>query len=158
MQGKIFHRRAVRGVAIFELAKGLVVLLVGLGVVSLVHRDAWDAAENLLGILHVSPERHHAKVFLDLAGNVTDTKLWAVAASAALYSTLRFIEAYGLWRVRAWAQWLAFASGALYLPFEVYELVRRPGPIHAGILAANLGIVLYMLFLRLSRQTVETPD
>ena len=155
-QGKISHLHALRGVAILELAKGLVVLLVGFGVVSLLHRDAWDAAENSLRILHVSPERHYAQIFLNLADNVTDAKLWAVAACAAAYSTLRFIEAYGLWHARAWAQWFALVAGALYLPFEMYELVQRPSLLHAGILLVNLGIVLYMLFLRLSgREKVE---
>ena len=157
-QGEIFHLHALRGVAILELAKGLVVLLVGFGVVSLLHRDAWDVAENLLRILHISPERHYAQIFLDLADNVTDAKLWAVAACAAAYSTLRFIEAFGLWHARAWAQWFALVAGALYLPFEMYELVQRPSLLHAGILVANLGIVLYMLFLRLSRRTGESAD
>ncbi len=149
--GRISHLHALRGVAVLELAKGLVVLLVGFGVVSLLHRDAWDTAVNLLRILHVSPERHFAQVFLNLVDNVTDARLWAVAAGAAAYSTLRFLEAYGLWYVRAWAQWIALVSGALYLPFEMYELVRRPTLLHVVILAANLSIVLYMMFLRLSK-------
>jgi uncharacterized membrane protein (DUF2068 family) len=155
MHAHISQLQALRAVAIFELAKGLVVLLLGFGVVSLVHRDAWDAAENLLRWLHVSPEHHYAQVFLNLADNVTDAKLWAVAAGAAAYSVIRFIEAYGLWHARAWAEWFALIAGALYLPFEVYELVRRPNALHAGVLAANLAIVLYMLFLRLSAQMRE---
>jgi uncharacterized membrane protein (DUF2068 family) len=158
MHGKLSQIRALRAVAIFELAKGLVVLLLGFGVVSLVHRDAWDAAENLLRMLHVSPEHHYAQVFLNLADNVTDAKLWAVAAGAAAYSTIRFIEAYGLWHARAWAEWFALVAGALYLPFEMYELVRRPSLLHAGILVANLAIVLYMLFLRLSAQMGESVE
>ena len=64
----------------------------------MVHKDAWDAAEALLRFLHVNPDRHHyAQVFLNLADNVTDAKLWAVAAGAAAYSVVRFVEAYGLW-------------------------------------------------------------
>jgi uncharacterized membrane protein (DUF2068 family) len=158
MHGKISQIRALRAVAIFELAKGLAVLLLGFGVVSLVHRDAWDAAENLLRVLHVSPEHHYAQVFLNLADNVTDAKLWAVAAGAAAYSTIRFIEAYGLWHARPWAEWFALVAGALYLPFELYELLRRPSLLHATVLVANLAIVLYMLFLRLSAQMAEGAE
>ena len=76
------HRRkaALRAVASLELAKGLVVLLLGFGAVSLVHKDAWDVAETVLHFLHVNPDHHHyAQVFLNLADNVTDRKLWAVA-------------------------------------------------------------------------------
>ena len=122
------HRRraALRAVASLELTKGLVVLLLGFGAVSMVHKDAWDAAEALLRFLHVNPDHHHyAQVFLNLADNVTDKKLWALAAGAAAYSIVRFVEAYGLWLERTWAEWFALISGALYVPFEVYEVVRR---------------------------------
>jgi uncharacterized membrane protein (DUF2068 family) len=144
---------ALRTVASLELAKGLVVLLLGFGAVSLVHKDAWDVAEAVLRFLHVNPDHHHyAQVFLNLADNITDAKLWAMAAGATAYSVLRFVEAYGLWRERTWAEWFALISGALYVPFEAYELVRRPTPIHAAVLFINLVIVFYMLYLRLSAQ------
>jgi uncharacterized membrane protein (DUF2068 family) len=153
------HRRvtALRAVASLELAKGAVVLLLGFGAVSLVHKDAWDAAEALLRFLHVNPDHHHyAQVFLNLADNVTDAKLWAMAGGAAAYSIVRFVEAYGLWRARTWAEWFALISGALYVPFEAYELARRPNPIHLAVLLINLGIVFYMLYLRLAARTEET--
>ena len=155
------HRRraALRAVASLELAKGAVVLLLGFGAVSLVHKDAWDAAEALLRFLHVNPDHHHyAQVFLNLADNVTDKKLWAVAAGAAAYSIVRFVEAYGLWGERTWAEWFALISGTLYVPFEVYELVRRPTAIHVAVLLINLAIVFYMLYLRLSAQAEEARN
>jgi uncharacterized membrane protein (DUF2068 family) len=149
------HRRraALRAVATLELTKGLVVLLLGFGAVSMVHKDAWDTAEALLRFLHVNPDHHHyAQVFLNLADNVTDTKLWAVAAGAAAYSIVRFVEAYGLWLQRAWAEWFALISGALYVPFEAYEIERRITLIHVAVLVINLVIVFYMLYLRLSER------
>jgi uncharacterized membrane protein (DUF2068 family) len=148
------RRAALRTVASFELAKGLIVLLLGFGAVSLVHKDAWDAAEALLRFLHVNPDHHHyAQVFLNLADNVTDKKLWAVAAGAAAYSIIRFVEAYGLWLERTWAEWFALISGALYVPFEAYEAVTRTTPIHVAVLLINLAIVFYMLYLRLLAQS-----
>ncbi len=147
------HRRraALRAVASLELAKGMVVLLLGFGAVSLVHKDAWDAAEALLRFLHVDPDRHrYAQVFLNLADNLTDAKLWAMAGGAAAYSVIRFVESYGLWRERTWAEWFALISGTLYVPFEVYELIRRPSWIHLAVLLINLAIVFYMLYLRLT--------
>jgi uncharacterized membrane protein (DUF2068 family) len=147
------HRRvaALRAVASLELAKGVIVLLLGFGAVSLVHKDAWDVAEALLHFLHVNPDRHRsAQVFLNLADNLTDRKLWAMAGGAASYSIIRFVEAYGLWRARGWAEWFALISGALYVPFEAYELVKHPTPLHVAVLLINLGIVFYMLYLRLT--------
>ena len=142
---------ALRAVASLELGKGLIVLLLGFGAVSLVHKDAWDVAEALLRFLHVDPDRHrYAQVFLNLADNITDAKLWAMAGGAAAYSIIRFVEGYGLWRERTWAEWFALISGTLYVPFELYELFRRPNLIHLAVLLINLAVVFYMLYLRLS--------
>ncbi len=139
--------RVLRGIATFELAKGMIVLLASVGVVLLLHHeDPWDVADGLLRILHISPDHHFAQVFLDWADTLTDTKLWAVLGAACAYSTLRFIEAFGLWNAKAWAEWIALISGAIYLPFEVYKLVHHPSLFHAGVLVVNLAIVVYMVF------------
>jgi uncharacterized membrane protein (DUF2068 family) len=148
------HKNALRLVALLELIKGLLVLAVGFGVLSLVHRDAWDVAAALLRFLHVSQDRRYAQVFLDLADHVTDAKLWAVAAGAAVYSTFRFVEAYGLWKARPWAEWVALFLGAFYLPFEVYELLHRITTVRVAALTINLAIVLYMLYLRMVKADV----
>lgn len=150
--------KALRAVASVEFLKGLVVLLAGFGVLSLVHRDVWDVAESFLEWLHISPEAHYAQVFLNLADQVTDARVWAVAMGALTYSTLRFFEAYGLWRERPWAEWLALVSGAIYLPFEIYELARRPDLIRLSIFLVNLGVVLYMVFLRTQARMKSAPS
>jgi uncharacterized membrane protein (DUF2068 family) len=150
--------KALRAVASVEFLKGLVVLLAGFGVMSLVHRDVWDVTESFLEWLHISPDAHYAQVFLNLADQVTDAKLWGVALGALAYSSLRFGEAYGLWRERAWAEWLALISGAIYLPFEIYELIRRPDFIRLAIFVVNLAVVLYMVYLRMqARERVGSP-
>jgi uncharacterized membrane protein (DUF2068 family) len=147
--------KLLRAVASFELAKGLVVLLAGCSVLFLVHKDAGDVADTFLRLLHISPDHHFAQVFLTWADKVTDSKLWAVAGVAAVYAILRFIEAYGLWKARAWAEWIALISGALYLPFEIYKLVQHVTPLHVGVLIVNLAVVLFMGQLRLSEHKLK---
>ena len=144
------HPRALqvlRGIATFEMAKGLIVLLAALGLVFLMGRDPWDVADGLLRIFHISPDHHFAQAFLDWSDTLTDAKLWAVAAGAGAYSILRFLEAYGLWYARAWAEWIALVSGSLYLPFEIYKLIHRQSPLHIAILTLNVAIVVYMAYL-----------
>jgi uncharacterized membrane protein (DUF2068 family) len=80
---------------------------------------------------------------------VTDVRLWKIAVVVAVYVTLRFIEAYGLWHIRPWAEWLAFASGSIYIPFEAADLLRHLTWFRVLVIVVNLGIVLYMLMLRL---------
>src|ERR1700733_10504700 len=118
------QRRILRLVASFEFFKGIFVLLIGLCAILLVRKDAWVMAESLLALLHINTDRHVAQVFLDFADTLTDARLWAAARLAFVYSALRFAEGYGLWKERTWAEWIAFLSGTLLLPFEVRELMR----------------------------------
>jgi uncharacterized membrane protein (DUF2068 family) len=139
-------------VASLELAKGLVVIVAGFGLLSLRHHDVWGVADSLLYLLHINPYRRSARLFLDWADTVTDTRLLLFAILAMVYSLLRFVESYGLWRERAWAEWLALVSGSLYVPFELYDLFHKPTWIRAGILAVNLLVVAYMAYLRMEER------
>ena len=77
-----------------------------------------------------------------------DANLITVLTIALLYSSLRFIESYGLWRQRVWAEWLAIVSGAIYLPLELYNLISRPSAFHWVILLINIAIVVYIAWVR----------
>jgi len=142
------HIKGVRTVATVEFAKGIIVVLAGLGVFSMRHRDVWGVAESLLEFLHVNPHHHYVGVFIGLVSRLSDVRLWKIAAVASVYVILRFTEAYGLWYALPWAEWLAIASGGLYIPFELVDLLRRPTPFRLLIIAVNLLIVLYMARLR----------
>jgi uncharacterized membrane protein (DUF2068 family) len=139
-------------VATLEFSKGVFVTLMGICALLLVHKDAWLYAESLLAVFHISTDRHIAQVFLDLADKVTDANLWAAARLAFAYSMLRFIEAYGLWRCRTWAEWVAAVSGTLLLPLEVRELFRRVTLLRCGVLIVNVAVVLYMIYLILANR------
>ena len=158
LRGRRGQVKLLRAVATLELCKGLVVLAAGCGILLLLHKDAPEIAQNLLRLLHISPDHRVARVFLNWADRLTDKKLWAVASVAATYSSLRFVEAYGLWKARAWAEWIALISGALYLPFEVREVMRRVSAFHLSVLVVNLAIVLYMVYLRWEDENNHTPD
>ena len=137
----------LRAVATLEVTKGMIVLLAACGVLLLMRReDPWDIADGLLRLLHISPDHHFAQVFLDWADSLTTAKIWTVAAAALSYSVLRFLEAYGLWYARAWAEWIALISGAMYLPFEVYKLIHSQSIFHISVFLINVAIVLYMIY------------
>ena len=140
---------ALRTVAVFEAAKGLIVLLLGLGLLRLVHKDVDDVAEQIIRFLHASPGGHLSNLFIAAAHRANDKSLWAVAAAAMVYALVRFAEAYGLWYERDWAEWFALLSGAMYLPWEVLSIMRHSVPLKWVVLILNLVIVLYMLMLRL---------
>jgi len=136
----------LRAVALFEAAKGALVLAAGFGLARLVHRDAEQAAEELVGRLHLDPAKHYPRIFIDLAANLSDAQLWALAALAAAYAALRFTETYGLWFGRRWGEWIAAVSGGIYVPVELYELSRGVSWIKLAALSLNAAVVAYMCY------------
>jgi uncharacterized membrane protein (DUF2068 family) len=146
------HIKGVRTVATVELAKGIVVLLAGLGLFSMRHRDIWGVAESFLEFFHVNPYHHYVGFFIDLVSRVSDIRLWKIAVVATIYTILRFVEAYGLWYALPWAEWMAFFTGAIYIPFEAADLYRRPSWFRVAVLVINSVVVLYMLYLRLEAE------
>jgi uncharacterized membrane protein (DUF2068 family) len=70
-----------------------------------------------------------------------------LAGFAMLYAAVRWIEAYGLWLGRRWAEWFAVASGVIYVPAELYELSRSVSWTKLLLLAANVCIVAYLIYV-----------
>jgi uncharacterized membrane protein (DUF2068 family) len=141
------QRNLLRLVASFEFIKGAFVLLIGLSALLLVHKDAWVIAESVLALLHISTDRRSAQLFLDFADRVTDARLWTAVQLACAYSVLHLAEAYGLWKQRIWAEWVAFVSGTLLLPIEIRSLTRGITVLRSTVFLVNLVIILYMLFV-----------
>lgn len=148
----------IRIVAVFEALKGALVLGAGFGLLSLVHHDLQAAAERLVRHSHLDPARHYPRIFIEAASHMNDSRLRSLAALAFLYATVRFVEAYGLWRMRVWAEWFAIIAGSVYLPVEVYEIFRRATWTRMIVFLTNLLIVAYLLNVRLlSRRRAAPP-
>jgi uncharacterized membrane protein (DUF2068 family) len=146
------HRGGLRTVAVLEALKGMLALAAAFGFIVVLRRDVdlENAAENLLYFLHIDPDRRLSQAFLDAAGKMMNAKIGTVLAIALAYAILRFAEAYGLWKLRAWAEWLAIISGCVYLPFEIYKIIRQPTQFHWALLGINIVVVLYIGWVRWS--------
>jgi uncharacterized membrane protein (DUF2068 family) len=140
---------AVRAVALIEAAKGTLVVVAGFGLLSLIHHDVQLFAERLVAHSHLNPAARYPRIFTDLASQLTDGRLLLLAAGATVYASARFIEAYGLWLERRWAEWFAALSGGIYIPFELFELYERVNWLSIGALllnAAIVGVMAYSVF------------
>lgn len=142
------HAVGLRTVAFFEALKGVLVLLLGFGALTLIHKDLDQVANRWIDFLHLNPDGKLSGFFCRLADRTTTKSLWMLAAAALVYSCLRFAESYGLWKERAWAEWFALISGCVYLPWETYGILHHPHPWKWGLIVINVLIVLYMAKLR----------
>lgn len=147
--------RTVRAVALFEGAKGALVFLAGFSALSLIHHDVQRLAEQLVAHLHLNPASRYPRIFIEATAHLTDARLWLLAILAGAYGLIRFVEAYGLWRGKRWAEWFAAVSGAIYIPFELYELFKGAIWLSLGALLANVFIVGVMIDVLLRGHPAE---
>lgn len=148
--GRSSHVGGLHLVALFEGAKGIIVLVAGCGLLSLIHRDLHGAAARLVMHLHLNPASRYPRIFLDLAERVDDGRLWALAGAALLYALARLVEATGLWLGKGWAQWFGLLTGGMYLPIELFEVMRGATWPKVTVLVVNLSVVCCLAFVMIA--------
>jgi len=149
--------RGLHVVSIFEAGKGVLVLIAGFGLLAYVHQDLHLAAEELVRHFHLNPASHYPRIFIDLADHATDGRLWLLAVSAFLYASVRFVEAYGLWMRRTWAEWFGLLSGGMYVPIELFEVARGATWPKVTVLVVNAGIVGYLAYVLYRSRRSSSP-
>jgi uncharacterized membrane protein (DUF2068 family) len=140
-------RTAVRGIAVFEACKGLLVFVVGFDLLRPIHREVGFHAEELVRHFHMNPASRFPHIFVEATSKFEGQSMTPLALGAVVYALIRFTEAYGLWRQRAWAEWFAAASGAIYIPFEIRHLIvhHNHRVLTALVLLANVVVVAVMV-------------
>lgn len=137
--------RTLHAIALFEGAKGVAAVAASVGLLSLAHHDVRAIAHALIGHFHLDPEAHYPRMLLDAATLLANENLRKAVLLAWLYASIRFLEGYGLWKDRAWAEWLASLSGGVYLPLELNHLVQHTTAINGIVLIGNVLVVAYMV-------------
>jgi uncharacterized membrane protein (DUF2068 family) len=143
----LHHYFGLRAVAAFEFIKGFAVLLIGLGLLSLIHHDVQEAVENYMRWLHLDPAWHWTKFLVTKASTLNDVDLRRLAVLAFAYTTFRIVEAYGLWFEYLWAEWLAVISATIYLPWEIRRLFHKTSVQGFSVLIGNLVIIAYLAYV-----------
>jgi uncharacterized membrane protein (DUF2068 family) len=128
-----------------KLTKGLMLLLLALGVYSLAGADLAGIYKAVLEWINVDPERQFCVALAKKISTVTPTNVYWVAIGAALYSAFSLVEGFGLLLRVAWAGWLVAAESAFFIPIEVYDLLGGFSTVVFVILVINVGIVWYLL-------------
>ena len=152
----------LRSIAFFEAVKGALVLAASSGLVSLRHTDLHAATDAFLLKHGINPERHYMRLFIESVAKATNHHVGEIAAIGFAYAAVRFIESYGLWQAKHWAEWFAVISAGLYLPLELTHFGRHPTAFNAAVILVNMVIILYLASLlgqqRAARERHATPQ
>lgn len=149
------HQTGLAAIALFKLMKGILLLLVGLGLLKLMHADIATLFSRLIEALHLNADSRiiHALV---LKVDALQPHRVLVAGLVSLgYAGMLLLEGIGLWLERSWAAYLTVISTSLLLPFELYEVIDRVSLLRVGVLVLNLVIVLYLL-VQLKHHTLRS--
>ena len=134
----------LRAIALFEGAKGVLAFGAACGLLSLRHTDLHAAADAFLLRHGIDPERHYMRLFIESVARATHHHAGQIAALGLAYALIRFVEGYGLWWGKHWAEWFAVISAGLYLPWELNTFARHPRPFTAGVILFNLALIFYL--------------
>src|SRR5215469_11292627 len=132
-------------IAVFKLFKGVLLLIVGIGALSLIHKDVAETAAHWADIFRVDPSNRHLHSLL-LKLNVVDARrLEEISAGTFFYSALLLTEGTGLLLRKRWAEYFTIIVTASFIPMEIYELVRRLTFTRVLLLGVNIAIVWYLV-------------
>ena len=139
------HHTGIVLIAGFKLLKGLLLLIVGLGLLKLVHAEVATLLSKLLEELHLNT---HSRVLhaLVLKVDVLQPQTILVMSLVSMaYAVMLLVEGVGLWFERAWAGYLTVISTSLFLPFELYEVMKHVTALRVIVLLLNIAIVVYLI-------------
>ncbi len=151
--------RYLKLIALFKIAKGLLLLVLGVSILFLGSRAVW--MDNLSDWVADEILLKHSKVVHYLLNRLQDILAGggvfrATAFLSLFYSAVLFTEGIGVYLQKRWAELLmVFATGAL-IPLELRHIFHRPS-IGAGIILAANCFIVWFLYRVLKREPAQAP-
>lgn len=128
-----------------KLVKGLVLLAIGFGLLTVTGADLDARFDQFLRWIHLDPERKFFAEFGDKLQQIAPENIRSVGIGTMLYSLFSLTEGVGLiFRLR-WVGWLVIGESIFFIPLEVYDLMHAFSGVIFAILIINIGIVWYLL-------------
>lgn len=136
----------LEAIIVYKLTKSVVQGLLGIAAVWVIASGAEAAVATLAEFLlehFTGAGALRAATLLVRAATAGRLKILAFALLGD--AVLSGVEGLALRAGRWWAPWLVVTATALLLPWELWELFRRPAWGRVAILAINLAVVAYLL-------------
>ncbi len=141
------HDRGLLMIGLFKLGKSVLFFGIGLGALHFLHKDLGDEVVRLATALRFDPESRFVSVMLDKVDLIDAHRLRQISLGTFAYSVIALTEGIGLMREKVWAEYLTLILTISFLPWEIYELVRRPDWFRLGLLLINLAVLAYIVWL-----------
>jgi uncharacterized membrane protein (DUF2068 family) len=131
-------------IVVFKVLKGLILLVVGVGALSLLHDDVAAQVTRWLEVFRVDPNNHFIHTLIRKLWAVDDKKLEAISAGTFFYAALVSAEGIGLALRKKWAEYFTIFVTTSLIPLEIYELVQKFSFMKILMIAVNVAVVVYL--------------
>jgi uncharacterized membrane protein (DUF2068 family) len=132
-------------IAVFKLAKGVLLVATAVGALRLLHKDVAAVVEHWIGIFGVDPDNRYVQALLVRAMGVNDRTLKEISAGTFCYAAMFLTEGTGLLLRKRWALYFTLIVTGSFIPLEVYELTEHPSIAKAVVIFLNLAIVGFLI-------------
>lgn len=139
------HHAGLAAIAVLKIAKGLLLLLLGLGLLKLVHAEIATLFSLLIETLHLNADSRFIHSLVLKVDALQPHSVLIAGLISLGYAGLMLVEGIGLWLEFFWAAYLTVVSTSLLIPLELYEIVEQVTLIRVGALLLNLVIVFYLI-------------
>ena len=151
------HDRGLLLIGLFKLGKAILFFFLGIGAIHLLHKDLGDEVMRLATALKFDPESRFVTVLLDKVDLIDAHRLKEISLATFAYSALALTEGIGLVLEKVWAEYLTLILTVSFLPWELYELARRPSWFRLSLLLINLAVLAYLVWLLRRKKTFDRP-
>ena len=157
---KKHHDSGLLLIGLFKLGKAIFFFCIGMGALHFLHKDLGDEVMRLAAKLNADPESRIVRILIDKVDLIDVHRLRQIGFFTFAYSALALTEGVGLLLEKVWAEYLTLGLTVSALPWEIYELARRPDWFRLGLFVINLAVLWYLLWLlrRKKRSTVVSCE
>ncbi len=124
--------------AVFEGVKGLLALIAAASLEVMGPQPLQDLVAGLITKFNLDP---HAGPLPALLNAINPAAVHFAATVLVLYAAVRVLEAWGLWRAKAWASWLGCIGTALYLPLDLFGIYYHRSVYAWVVLGLNIAVI-----------------
>ena len=140
------HDQWIIAIGLFKLLQAALFILLGIGAIRLLHKDLMRVTEHFILAMRFNPEGHFVNLVLEKVAMIDPHRLRQISAAIFAIAALDVVEGTGLVLEQAWAEFVTLILTASFLPWEIFELLRRTSWIRAGLTVINLAVVIYLVY------------
>ena len=79
---------------------------------------------------------------------IKPSTLHLIAILLAVYAAIELCEAVGLWLLKRWGEYFAAVATAIFLPYEIHDIIDKVTALRVGFFTVNVAAVVYLLWTK----------